>query len=370
MTGNLSSQAAFPDSGFSLQQELLSEVARTFALTTPQLPGRLKVLFGNVYLLCRINDTIEDDPGLSISQKDQFAKRFVDIVAGHDDESFGSELVDLLSDAVLAGEKKLIAKTAEVVGIKRQFSAVQQQILEHCVSTMSRGMMEFQRHASVDGLEDISAFNRYCYHVAGIVGETLTELMCDYSDEMRRHREALLSLSVSFGQGLQMINILKDVREDHARGVCWLPRDVFREAGVDLRNLHDARSGLGFATGILKLVALANHHLISARHYIQRVPSHETGCRKYCLWAAGMALATLRKINAKPDFKSGQDVKISKNAVRAIIAATSVFSRSDRFVDLFFHHLSRPLPSSMDENEFEHAIQSGPQQEHATGRTQ
>ena len=55
----------------------------------------------------------------------------------------------------------------------------------------------------------------------------LTDLFCAYSPEIDARRSRLAPLSTSFGQGLQMTNILKDTWEDRRRGVCWLPRDVF-----------------------------------------------------------------------------------------------------------------------------------------------
>ncbi len=353
MPHNRTSQNFISDSDIEFQQKILSGVARTFALTTPQLPRQLRALFGNAYLLCRINDTIEDDPGLSVEQKDYFARRFVSIVSGeNDDESFASELCQLLSESMLDSEKELIAQSSRVVDIKRRFSLEQQTILERCVSIMSRGMVEFQRNASVEGLADLSVYNRYCYSVAGIVGETLTELMCDYSDQIRQRREELLPLGMSFGLGLQMVNILKDTWEDRARGICWLPRDIFLESGVDLRNLDvsDNQTNQGFATGMAQLIALSNWHLLNAQLYIQMIPSREAGYRRYCLWAAGMALATLRKINAKPDFSNGQQVKISRTTVRTIIVLTSVFSRFNGILKIIFNFLGRDLPSTVPED--------------------
>ena len=52
-----------------LQAELLAKVSRTFALTIPQLPAPLADWVGNAYLLCRIADTIEDEPALSCEEK-------------------------------------------------------------------------------------------------------------------------------------------------------------------------------------------------------------------------------------------------------------------------------------------------------------
>ena len=56
-------------SGWDLQSHLLLGVSRTFALTIPQLPVELERSVGNGYLLCRIADTIEDDPGLTLEDK-------------------------------------------------------------------------------------------------------------------------------------------------------------------------------------------------------------------------------------------------------------------------------------------------------------
>ena len=51
-----------------LQDALLPGVSRTFALTIPQLPEPLRVPVTNAYLLCRLADTIEDEPALSSTE--------------------------------------------------------------------------------------------------------------------------------------------------------------------------------------------------------------------------------------------------------------------------------------------------------------
>jgi len=47
------------------QEQILPHVSRTFALTIPQLPPGLRTAVTSAYLLCRIADTIEDEPALS-----------------------------------------------------------------------------------------------------------------------------------------------------------------------------------------------------------------------------------------------------------------------------------------------------------------
>ena len=50
------------------QDRILPYVSRTFALTIPQLPPALRTAVTNAYLLCRIADTIEDEPALSAAE--------------------------------------------------------------------------------------------------------------------------------------------------------------------------------------------------------------------------------------------------------------------------------------------------------------
>ena len=222
---------------------MLQGVSRTFALTIPELPDSLRAVVGNAYLLCRITDTIEDEPALSVGQKQRLWRRFVDVLANRDDaRDFARELGAMLSGSTTASEHELVANTPRVVRITNGFSASQRGVLERCVRIMSNGMKEFQQLDTSAGLASLMQMDRYCYFVAGVVGETLTELFCDYSVEMNDRRDELQPLAVSFGQGLQMTNILKDLWEDRRRGACWLPRDVFRETGFDLSGLRPGQN--------------------------------------------------------------------------------------------------------------------------------
>ena len=329
------------------QTAALRGVSRTFALTIPELPDDLREVVGNAYLLCRIADSIEDEPVLTPGQKHRFASRFVDVVEGREDAAaFGRELGALLSPSTTEDERNLVANTRTVVRITRSFRDSQRRALARCVRIMAEGMSEFQRIDTSTGLEDLRQLDRYCYVVAGVVGEMLTELFCDYSNEIEARRDALLPLAVSFGQGLQMTNILKDVWEDLRRGACWLPRDVFLAVGFDLRGLSAGRHDPAFAAGVVELAGIARGHLANALRFIQLIPRRETGIRRHCVWALGMAVLTLRRIHATPMFTSGREVKISRGSVRAVTALGSCAARSNRALDMLFHALVRGLPGS------------------------
>lgn len=335
--------AAVSDDDF--QDHLLQGVSRTFALTIPQLPLALARTVGNAYLLCRIVDTIEDEPELDAITKRQFCEQFVGVVAGAvAPEDFAAALHPRLSERTLPAERELIANTALVMRINAGFTAPQRDAIETCVRIMAEGMADFQDNRSAQGLERLVNLDRYCYHVAGVVGEMLTRLFCEYSPEIARRREELMSLSVSFGQGLQMTNILKDVWDDRERGACWLPREVFEASGFDLARLHPDRFEAGFGEGLGRLIGVAHGHLKDALTYTLLIPAQETGIRNFCLWALGMAVLTLRKINRHRDFRSGGEVKISRRSVKATIVATRLTVSNDRMLRSLFQFAARGLP--------------------------
>ena len=327
------------------QTEILEDVSRTFALTIPQLPGKLRDAVGNAYLICRIADTIEDEPTLTAAQKTGFSDRFIDVISGREDAcGFAEELSGRLSASANDGERDLVLNTARVVGVTHHLNGAQRRAIERCVRIMTSGMMEFQRNASVKGLKEISDMDRYCYCVAGVVGEMLTELFCDHSSEIELRRGQLMPLSVSFGQGLQMTNILKDMWEDRQREACWLPRDVFDRNGLELGSISAGMEDPGLASGIRELVSIAVGHLRGALNYVLLIPPYETGIRRHCLWALFFAVLTLRRIHATPTFASGNDIKISRRSVKAAIMVANAFVRSDVMLKLLFGSLTRGIP--------------------------
>ncbi|MGR9051869.1 MAG: phytoene/squalene synthase family protein [Gammaproteobacteria bacterium] len=331
-------------SDHDFQAILLEGVSRTFALTIPQLPKPLYQPVANAYLLCRIVDTIEDEISLDAEQKKSFCSRFIEITeTGRGAESFSRELAPLLSDRTIPAEHTLIRVVPRVIGITHKFDPDQINALAECIKTMAKGMPVFQAQDLNHGLPTMSDMDNYCYYVAGCVGEMLAKLFCHYSPEIAARREELLRLSVSFGQGLQMTNILKDIWDDAERGVCWLPQDIFTETGFDLTELTPETDDERFRLGLEHLISIAHKHLENALTYTQMIPAKESGIRNFCLWALGMAVLTLKKIKTNLDFKRSSQVKISRKSVKATILATRLTGRSNLLLSWLFELTGRGL---------------------------
>ncbi len=72
---------------------------------------------------------------------------------------------------------------------------------------------------------DFAALDRYCYHVAGVVGLMMTHVLGFTSDRC-------IPNALALGTAMQLTNILRDVAEDWTLGRVYLPQTELDEFGV------------------------------------------------------------------------------------------------------------------------------------------
>ncbi|APZ42452.1 presqualene diphosphate synthase HpnD [Acidihalobacter ferrooxydans] len=82
-----------------------------------------------------------------------------------------------------------------------------------------------QMDLDYDAYPSFTELSLYCYRVAGVVGLLATRIF-GYTDE------ATLRYANDLGLAFQLTNILRDVREDAARGRVYLPLDELKRFGV------------------------------------------------------------------------------------------------------------------------------------------
>jgi farnesyl-diphosphate farnesyltransferase len=274
-----------------------------------------------------------------------FLQRFSALVGGEGDPAaLARDLEQRLSNRTLPTERDLVRHMDRVIRVTESLGKPQRAAIQRCVELMCYGMPRFQFNASVRGLARSTDLDDYCYYVAGVVGEMLTDLFCESSVAIGRRRADLSALAVSFAQGLQMTNILKDVWEDRSRGACWLPQEVFTRHGVDLGQVSKETQDSGYAAGMAELVGVAHAHLRNALDYTLLIPASEAGIRRFCLWAIGLAILTLRKIARHPGFTAGSQVKVSRTAVRVTLGLTNATLRSDWMLRRLFSLAARGVP--------------------------
>lgn len=83
-------------------------------------------------------------------------------------------------------------------------------------------------------IETWNELERYCYHVASVVGLIMVHVLAEPSPE-------LLKPARNLGTAMQLTNILRDIREDWERDRLYLPLDELQKFGLTAEDIAQQR---------------------------------------------------------------------------------------------------------------------------------
>lgn len=232
--------------------DLLLKTSRTFALAIPLLPEPTRRAVGVAYLLFRIADTFEDATTWPRAKRIEALREFSNLVQlprPEREAQVGALVAKWLAAPPVEhdGYLELVRATAGVLAeLDTMAPGAREILVRHTVRT-SDGMAQVVARADEAGnlrLASVKDLKDYCYIVAGIVGELLTEVFLHDTPALAREKAALEQHMVAFGEGLQLVNILKDAGDDARDGRVYLPtavpkEDIFELARADLDAAND-----------------------------------------------------------------------------------------------------------------------------------
>lgn len=332
---------------------MLQKVSRTFALNIEVLPKRLRNPVLLAYLFCRIADTIEDDPILKAEQKESLLETFAQIFRPDQQQKNFSrqermERIDAFGQQLPEHWKTnpddyhhLCLHADWVLILVQEYPPAIRQVIAQCVVEMCEGMALFaQRQTPQQGewliIHHEEDLDQYCYFVAGVVGNMLCDLFHLRSAWIHADlHKAMRKLSVSFGLGLQITNILKDVGEDSTRQVCFLPQTWLKEQGFEHpAELFSQQPVNPMALPLAqRLIEKAWKHLSDAKDFTLCIPRLEPRLRLFCLWPLLMATETLQAVgDGKRIFDPEDKVKISRATVKKIVKQSTCWQWNNTWI--------------------------------------
>lgn len=217
--------------------DLLERTSRTFALSIPRLPEPTRLAVTLAYLLFRLADTFEDAAAWPRARRDQ---ALADFLALLDDPARARALATgwvAGRPTEHAGYLDLLAATPEVLAALDGLDPAARAIVVHHARRTAEGMQGFVARSDERGslqLATLADLRAYCYVVAGIVGELLTDLFLHDAPALAPVADALRADARAFGEGLQLVNILKDADDDARDGRTYLPPAVPRAEVLSL----------------------------------------------------------------------------------------------------------------------------------------
>ena len=137
-----------------------------------------------------------------------------------------------------------------------------------------------------DRYADFAELDRYCRRVAGAVGVACVAVYG--SDDVER--------AATLGVALQLINIMRDVREDWELGRVYLPQDELTAYGVTEDEIAAGRTGPEWRALMTFQASRARAHLEEGLGLLETLDSRSAACVSTF---AGLYRATLDRIESR-----------------------------------------------------------------------
>ncbi|MGM0462834.1 MAG: phytoene/squalene synthase family protein [Fibrobacterota bacterium] len=310
---------------------ILHKVSRTYALTIRSLgqPFREPVLIG--YLLCRIADTYEDSPLLTLDEKiaalDNYRAYFRSVTPSGEQKKDVCDALYSITHATFSladNEEFLATFPGPVLTRYETLPEDVREIICQTVTEMVAGMKKTviqQNHRGEVGTETEKELDQYCYYVAGTVGNMLTSLFAHYSPWISTQAyENIRPYNADFGRALQLTNIIKDAMGDLRRGVSFIPKDLARRYNVSLYHMHQKKNRQQGHEVMKNLIMKALKDLNRAMEYCILLPKAEPRIRIFCMMPVLFAIKTLEAAAQNDDLLNpDKKIKISRDEVKRTI---------------------------------------------------
>ena len=328
--------------------DVIGAVSRTFALTVEALeePMAREVCVG--YLVCRVADTVEDDPRVPPAEKAALLRTYDRVLAPGTDtdiDEFGTQVEPWLP-ADPGPDWEVVAKAPRVLTALDGLGPAARARIVPPVREMVSGMATFvDRYADEPGLriQTAAELEEYCQYVAGTVGTLVTSLVAAGADDRTTAR--LRETARSFGLLLQLVNVAKDAGGDYTEeDNVYLPAAWLEAADVTPAELGDPAAADRVAPVVERATAHAETYLDDAPAWLEAMP--EDRGNRLAAWATPylLAVGTIRELTRRPaDAVREGDVKVERAEVVAVLSAFETGATAADLGDLRAKVREQPL---------------------------
>lgn len=338
--------------GGGLDAGLLKQVSRSFYLSLAILPRRVRDPVGLAYLFARAADSIADTRLIGRDARLRHLEAFRGEFADEGPSRLAGIVAACTGPNPHAGERELLRRLPECFARYRALEPADRERVRSLLLTITDGMLWDLRtfpgedEGRLVALGSREELDRYTYHVAGCVGEFWTEIHVAHLPRLRAWKvETMKPKGVSFGKGLQLTNVLRDLPRDLRAGRCYLPGPELARLGLAPADLLDPGAITGVRPLLRELLALTLDHYEDGWAYTLAVPRAEWRMRLACAWPLLIGLRTLALLAASPNLLDpARVIKIPRAEVYAILARSLLLVWSDTLLSREARRLRARIP--------------------------
>lgn len=337
-----------------LLKKQVENVSRSFSFVIAQLPEPLLTEVALGYLLFRLGDNIEDTSSLSAEEKTRLLSLLLE--SFRDNRPMWEALRDAGAETwqdLTEGELELMGHVDRIISAFATLDPRARNDLLEQANIMFAGMADFQQAERRDGyvvLPETKDLDRYCYYVAGTVGDFLTNRFLDHMPDLDEQRRAqMLGAARSLALVLQVTNILRDIRDDHEHGHIFYPMSLFDSFDAPGLLAEDNRDQVLEAGR--KMVRWLWPAIRLAEAYILAIPKKHHRLRLFCAIPYFMALRTLAVTVGNPAIFSEEPVKISRADTKRTVLQAQLTVHSDLLLTLMTRHLQSRVLQALKSHE-------------------
>lgn len=221
-----------------LRGPILRSASRSFYLSLRFLPKALRDPLSLAYLLARATDTIADAVEPPVALRTEALCDLAAAIQG----TASAKTMDALRESFAPlqsneAERTLIEQLPALLAWLRELSPDDGAQVRSVLFKINRGqLLDLERFGAGDeirALTNAAELDEYTYLVAGCVGEFWTHLCFAHVKNFSDRPESEMSaLGVQYGQGLQLVNILRDAGDDLRNRRCYFPADELDSLGL------------------------------------------------------------------------------------------------------------------------------------------
>ena len=322
---------------------LLKSVSRSFYLSIRILPGGMRDSIALGYLLARFTDTLADDLRLNPSDRLRALDGFSQWVTGPRTDPPVS-LVDQWSQMAEShehkGEQILLGSPRVLHEWFHHRPYPEQKEIRDVLTTIVGGQSaDIERFSGADFafLSDAEELKNYTWQVAGCVGRFWTKIgfLSDPEFSIDVNESEMVMQGESYGCGLQLVNILRDMTSDRRLGRCYFPRDLFPR---DMVNAWRAgRSGGDPRPYLQDWVTRCREGLFDGLRYGRAL--RRTRTRLASVLPALLGVRTLRRWEDATPEEVENGVKITRSEVKSIMRRVGVAAFSPAKLERLYREL-------------------------------